>query len=162
MDRIRQKTIGQEPITISNTTNTNSKGIGNLNYIFTQHNTPRKSSSSHFQQYSRSPSLGETLAILKIISPVDPRGCKKREPDRKQPKLQQYVRLMDEVERFHEIMKLIIEEEKKKPKVMLSGQYNKFPNKEGPLFFYPPKYYLPIPIPRPKDLKPLRRTMGII
>ncbi|KAA6374181.1 MAG: hypothetical protein EZS28_030292 [Streblomastix strix] len=46
---------------------------------------------------------------------------------------------MDVVERLHEIMKPIIEEEKKKPKVMLPGQYKEYPNKDGPLFFYPPK-----------------------
>ncbi|KAA6365050.1 MAG: hypothetical protein EZS28_039422 [Streblomastix strix] len=46
----------------------------------------------------------------------------------------------------------IIEEEKKKPQVMLPGQYKHYTNKDGPLFFYPPKNYLPTPIPRPKDL----------
>ncbi|KAA6354414.1 MAG: hypothetical protein EZS28_050059, partial [Streblomastix strix] len=49
-------------------------------------------------------------------------------------------------------MKPIIEEEKKKPETMLPGQYKHYPNKDGPLFFYPPKNYHPTPIPRPKDL----------
>ncbi|KAA6364683.1 MAG: hypothetical protein EZS28_039789 [Streblomastix strix] len=59
---------------------------------------------------------------------------------------------MDVVERFHEIMKPIIEEEKKKPKIILPGQYKHSPNKDGPLFFYPPKNYRLTPIPRPKVL----------
>ncbi|KAA6360150.1 MAG: hypothetical protein EZS28_044324, partial [Streblomastix strix] len=59
---------------------------------------------------------------------------------------------MDVIERFHEIMKPIIEEEKKKHKAMLPGQYKQYPNKDGPLFFYPPKNYRPTPIPRSKDL----------
>ncbi|KAA6384683.1 MAG: hypothetical protein EZS28_019789 [Streblomastix strix] len=61
--------------------------------------------------------------------------------------------LMDVVERFYIIMKPIIEEKKKKiPKVMLPGQYKHYPNKDGPVFFYPPKNYRPTPISRPKDL----------
>ncbi|KAA6378184.1 MAG: hypothetical protein EZS28_026291, partial [Streblomastix strix] len=56
------------------------------------------------------------------------------------------------VERFHQIMKPIIEEEKNKPKVMLPGQHKHYPNKDGPAFFYPPKNYRPTPIPRTKDL----------
>ncbi|KAA6327580.1 MAG: hypothetical protein EZS28_053806, partial [Streblomastix strix] len=91
------------------------------NYISPQHNTPHKSFSPHLQQYSPSPSLEETLSILRSISPGDPRGYKEKEPEPKQPKLQQYEGLMDAIERFHEIMKSIIEEEKKKPKVMLPG-----------------------------------------
>ncbi|KAA6366509.1 MAG: hypothetical protein EZS28_037963 [Streblomastix strix] len=59
---------------------------------------------------------------------------------------------MDVIEKFHEIMKPIIEEEKKKPKAMLSRQYKHYPNNDGPLFFYPPKNYRQTPIPRPKDL----------
>ncbi|KAA6384552.1 MAG: hypothetical protein EZS28_019923 [Streblomastix strix] len=59
---------------------------------------------------------------------------------------------MGVIERFHEIMKPIIEEEKKKPQVMLPGQYKHYPIKDGPLFFYPPKNYRPTPIPRPKVL----------
>ncbi|KAA6371663.1 MAG: hypothetical protein EZS28_032808 [Streblomastix strix] len=59
---------------------------------------------------------------------------------------------MDEVERYHKIMKPIIEEEKKKPKIMLLGQYKEYPNKDGPALFYPPKNYRPTPISRPKDL----------
>ncbi|KAA6382346.1 MAG: hypothetical protein EZS28_022126 [Streblomastix strix] len=59
---------------------------------------------------------------------------------------------MDLFERFHEIMKPIIEEEKKKPKVILPGQYKEYPNKDGSAFFYPSKNYRPTPIPRPKDL----------
>jgi hypothetical protein len=35
--------------------------------------------------------------------------------------LQQYAELMGVIERFHEIMKPIVEEEKKKPQVMLPG-----------------------------------------
>ncbi|KAA6365065.1 MAG: hypothetical protein EZS28_039408 [Streblomastix strix] len=79
-------------------------------------------------------------------------NCEK-EPEPKQPKLQQYAGLMDVIEWFHEIMKPIIEEKKKQPKVMLPGQYKYCPNKDGPLFFYPPKNYRPIPISRLKDLK---------
>ncbi|KAA6376444.1 MAG: hypothetical protein EZS28_028025 [Streblomastix strix] len=59
---------------------------------------------------------------------------------------------MDVVVRFHEIMKSIIEEEKKKLKVMLPGQYKKYLNKDGSAFFYPPKNYRPTPILRLKDL----------
>ncbi|KAA6363319.1 MAG: hypothetical protein EZS28_041154, partial [Streblomastix strix] len=50
------------------------------------------------------------------------------------------------------IMKPIIEEEKKKPETMLPGQYKHYPNKDGPMFFFPPKNYRPVPIPRPRDL----------
>ncbi|KAA6359668.1 MAG: hypothetical protein EZS28_044806 [Streblomastix strix] len=123
-----------------------------LNNVSPQHNTPYKSLSPHSQQHSPSPSLEETLAILRTISPGDPRGYKEREPEPKQPKLQQYAGLMDVVERFHEIMKPIIEEEKKKSKVMLPGKYKHYPNNDGPLFFYPPMNYRPTQIPRPKDL----------
>ncbi|KAA6372960.1 MAG: hypothetical protein EZS28_031514 [Streblomastix strix] len=59
---------------------------------------------------------------------------------------------MDVIERFHEIMKPIIEEEKKKPETMLPGQHKHYSNKDGHLFFYPHKNYRPTPIPRPKDL----------
>ncbi|KAA6354817.1 MAG: hypothetical protein EZS28_049657 [Streblomastix strix] len=48
-------------------------------------------------------------------------------------------------------MKPIIEEEKKKPDTMLPGQHKHYPNKDGPMFFYPPKNYRPTPIPIPKD-----------
>ncbi|KAA6312732.1 MAG: hypothetical protein EZS28_055874, partial [Streblomastix strix] len=74
------------------------------------------------------------------------------EPEPKQPKLQQYAGLMGVIERFHEIMKPIIEEEKKILQVILPGQYKHYPNKDGPAFFYPPKNNRPTPIPRPKDL----------
>ncbi|KAA6399695.1 MAG: hypothetical protein EZS28_004782 [Streblomastix strix] len=70
----------------------------------------------------------------------------------KQPKFQPYAGQKDVIERFHEIMKLIIEQEKMKPKAMQPGQYKHYPNKDGPFFFYPPKNYRPTPIPRPKDL----------
>ncbi|KAA6361069.1 MAG: hypothetical protein EZS28_043404 [Streblomastix strix] len=129
-------------------TNTNM----NLNYISPQRNTPRKSLSPHPQQHLPQPPLEETLALLRTVSPGDPRGYKEKEPEPKQPKLQQYAELMDVVERFHEIMKPIIEEEKKKPKIMLPGQYKHYPNKDGHLFFYPPKNYRPTPISRPKYL----------
>ncbi|KAA6393226.1 MAG: hypothetical protein EZS28_011243, partial [Streblomastix strix] len=36
---------------------------------------------------------------------------------------------------------------------MLPGQYKEYQNKDGQVFFYPPKNYRPTPIPRPKDLK---------
>ncbi|KAA6369415.1 MAG: hypothetical protein EZS28_035059 [Streblomastix strix] len=95
-----------------------------LNYKSPQHNTPNKPSSTYPQQYSSIPPQKETLAILKTISPRDPRGYKERELESKQLKLQQYAGLMDVIERFHEIMKPIIEEEKKKPKTMLPGYTN--------------------------------------
>ncbi|KAA6403505.1 MAG: hypothetical protein EZS28_000970 [Streblomastix strix] len=59
--------------------------------------------------------------------------------------------LMDVVERLHEIMKLIIEEEKKKPKIILPGQYKQQLNKDGPAF-HPSKNYRQAPKPRPQDL----------
>ncbi|KAA6381955.1 MAG: hypothetical protein EZS28_022516 [Streblomastix strix] len=123
-----------------------------LNYISPQRNTSHKLSSPHPQQHSISPSLEETLAILRTIPPGNPREYKERESEPKQPKLQQYAGLKGVIERFHEIMKPIIEEEKKKPQVILPGQYKHYPNKDGPAFFYPPKNYRPTPIPRPKDL----------
>ncbi|KAA6371515.1 MAG: hypothetical protein EZS28_032959 [Streblomastix strix] len=132
--------------------NTQANSNIDLNYISPKHNISRKYLSLHPQQHSPSPSLEETLAILRTISPGDPRGYKEREPERKQPKLQQYAGLMDVVERFHEIMKPIIEEDRKKPKIMLPGQYKDYPNKDGPAFFYPPTNSRPTPIPRPKDL----------
>ncbi|KAA6399970.1 MAG: hypothetical protein EZS28_004509 [Streblomastix strix] len=79
------------------------------------------------------------IAIFRPISPEDPRGSKEKEPKRQQPKPQQYARLIDVVERFKEIMKLIIEEKKKKPKVMLPGLYKEYQNKDDPVIFYPPK-----------------------
>ncbi|KAA6393839.1 MAG: hypothetical protein EZS28_010629 [Streblomastix strix] len=117
-----------------------------------EHNTLQKPSSPQSQQHSQSPSLEETLSVLRTISPGDPRGYKEKEPEPKQPKLQQYAGLMDVIERFHEIMKPIIEKEKKKPQAMLPGQYKHYLNKDGPAFFYSPKNYRPTPIPRPKDL----------
>ncbi|KAA6383124.1 MAG: hypothetical protein EZS28_021351 [Streblomastix strix] len=123
-----------------------------LNHISPQHNTSHKPSSPHPQQHSQSPSLEEALQILRTISPGDPRGYKEKEPDPKYPKFKQYAGLMGVIGRFHEIMKPIIEEEKKKSQVMLPGQYKHYPNKDGPLFFYPPKNYRPTPIPRPNDL----------
>ncbi|KAA6393039.1 MAG: hypothetical protein EZS28_011435 [Streblomastix strix] len=94
----------------------------------------------------------ETLVMLRIISPGDSQRYKEKESERKQPKLQQYLGLIDVVVRFREIMKQIIEEEKKKPKVMLPRQYKEYSNKDGPLFFYSSMNYRPTPIPRPKDL----------
>ncbi|KAA6379917.1 MAG: putative reverse transcriptase, partial [Streblomastix strix] len=129
-----------------NQTNPNT----DLIHISPQHNISHKLSTPHPQQHSASPSLEETLAILRTISPGDPQGYKERESEPKQLKLQQYAGLMGVIERFHEIMKPIIEEEKKKPQVMLPGQNKHYPNKDGPLFFYPPKNYRPTLIPRPK------------
>ncbi|KAA6368070.1 MAG: hypothetical protein EZS28_036404, partial [Streblomastix strix] len=123
-----------------------------LNHLSPQHNTSHKPSLPHPQQHLPSPLLEETLQILRTISPRDPRGYKEKEPEPKQPKLQQYAGLMGVIEKLYKIMKLIIEEEKKKPQVMLPGQYKHYPNKDGPLFFYPPKNYRPTPIPRSKDL----------
>ncbi|KAA6395157.1 MAG: hypothetical protein EZS28_009315 [Streblomastix strix] len=121
-------------------------------YISPQLDTPHKPSSLYPQQHSQSPSLEETQATLRTISPGYPRGYKEKEPEPKQQKLQQYAGLMDVIERFHEIMKPIFVEEKKKPKIILSGQFKHYSNKDGPLFFYPPKNYRPTLIPRPKNL----------
>ncbi|KAA6386640.1 MAG: hypothetical protein EZS28_017833 [Streblomastix strix] len=123
-----------------------------LKYISSLHSTPHKPSSPHPQQHSTSPSLEETLTLLRAVSPGDPKGYKVKEPEPKEQKLQQYAGLMEVIERLHEIMKPIIEEEKKKPDTMLPGQYKHYPNKDGPMFFHPPKNYHPTPIPRPKDL----------
>ncbi|KAA6355685.1 MAG: hypothetical protein EZS28_048788 [Streblomastix strix] len=132
--------------------NTQTNPNIDLNYISPLYNTSHKPSSPHPQQHSASPSLEETLALLRAVSPGDPRGYKVREPEPNEQKLQQYAGLMEVIERFHEIMKPIIEEEKKKPDTILPGQYNHYPNKDGPMFFYPPKNYHPTPIPSPKDL----------
>ncbi|KAA6355040.1 MAG: hypothetical protein EZS28_049433, partial [Streblomastix strix] len=133
---------------IQSNQNTQANPNIDLNYISPLHNTPHKPSSPHPQQHSSQPPLEETLAILRTISPGDPRGYKEREPEPQQQKLQQYAGLMEQIERFHEIMKPTIDEEKKKPDSMLSGQYKHQPNKDGPLFFYPPKNYHPTqPIP---------------
>ncbi|KAA6395242.1 MAG: hypothetical protein EZS28_009233 [Streblomastix strix] len=137
--------------------NTQSNLNIDLIYISPQHNTSHKPSSPHPQQHSASPSLEETLAILTTISPGNPQGCKEKEPEPKQPKLQQYVGLMNIIERFHETMNTTIEEEKNKPKVILPGLYKEQTNKDGPVFFYPPKNYRPTPIPRPKDLNLLEQ-----
>ncbi|KAA6310521.1 MAG: hypothetical protein EZS28_056299, partial [Streblomastix strix] len=59
---------------------------------------------------------------------------------------------MDVIKKFHQIIKPIVEKQKKKPKVTLPGQYKHYPNKDGPLFFYPLMNYRPTPIPRLKDL----------
>ncbi|KAA6365688.1 MAG: hypothetical protein EZS28_038786, partial [Streblomastix strix] len=132
--------------------NTQANPNIDLNYISPVHNTPHKPSSPHPQQHQTSPSLEETLALLRAVSPGDPRGYKERETEAKQQKLQQYAGIMEVIEKFHEIMKPIIEEEKKKPDTMLLGQCKHYPNKDGPMFFYPSKNYHPTPIPRPKDL----------
>ncbi|KAA6354607.1 MAG: hypothetical protein EZS28_049866, partial [Streblomastix strix] len=89
--------------------------------------------------------------FIKAVSPGDPQSYKLREPEPKQQKLQQYAGLMEVFERFHKIMKPIVEEEKMKPDTMLPGQYKHYLNKDDPMFFYPPKNYHPTPIPRPKD-----------
>ncbi|KAA6386469.1 MAG: hypothetical protein EZS28_018002 [Streblomastix strix] len=91
------------------------------------------------QLHSQLPILEETLAIIRTISLGDLRRYKEREPERKQQKLQQYAGLTEIVEKFHEIMKQIVEEEKQKPKVMQPGQYKKYPNKDDHVFFFPPK-----------------------
>ncbi|KAA6395623.1 MAG: hypothetical protein EZS28_008847 [Streblomastix strix] len=67
-------------------------------------------------------------------------------------KPQQYAGLVDAVGKFHVIMNLVIEEDKKKRKIMLPRQYKHFPNKDGHLFFYAPKNYHPTPISTQKDL----------
>ncbi|KAA6365795.1 MAG: hypothetical protein EZS28_038677 [Streblomastix strix] len=59
---------------------------------------------------------------------------------------------MDVVERFHEIMKPIIKEEKKKPKILFHGKYKEYPNKNNPYIIFSPKNYHPKPITSPKDL----------
>ncbi|KAA6382602.1 MAG: hypothetical protein EZS28_021870 [Streblomastix strix] len=142
------------------TDNNKSRANNNLNHINhkckktqnPQCNTLHMYISPRLQQYSPSPSLEEKGAIFNLIFPGDPRGHKEREPERKQTKPQQYAGLMEVVEKFHEIKKLIIEEKWKKLKVMFPGQFKEYPNKDGPLFFYSPKNYRPTPIPRPKDL----------
>ncbi|KAA6354743.1 MAG: hypothetical protein EZS28_049730 [Streblomastix strix] len=104
------------------------------------------------QTVKQSITLEETLAMLRTISPGYPRGYKEKEPERKYPKLQQYIGLIDVIERFYEIMKSIINEEKMKPKIILPGQYKEYSNKDDPAFFYPRKNYRPAQIFRPKDL----------
>ncbi|KAA6363260.1 MAG: hypothetical protein EZS28_041212, partial [Streblomastix strix] len=52
-----------------------------------------------------------------------------KEPEQKEQKLQQYSRLMDQIERFHEIKKQIIEEEKKKLKIIRPECCKKYPKK---------------------------------
>ncbi|KAA6398780.1 MAG: hypothetical protein EZS28_005692 [Streblomastix strix] len=141
--------MDQEPIAIPTTiiaNNTQANSNVDYNCISPQHNTSHKSISPR-TQLSPSQILKETLTILRTISPGGLRGHKEKDPERKQPKLQQYAGQMDVVERFHEIMKPIIEEEKKIPQILLPGQYREFPNKDGFAFFYPPKNYYPTPIP---------------
>ncbi|KAA6354773.1 MAG: hypothetical protein EZS28_049700, partial [Streblomastix strix] len=118
-----------------------------LNYISPQHSTPHKPSSPHPQQNSTSPSLEEILTLLRTVSPGDPKGYKVREPEPKEHKLQQYAGLMEVIERFQEIMKPIIEEEKKKPDTMLPGQYKHYPNNDGVAGFINihPRIYQSIP-----------------
>ncbi|KAA6374485.1 MAG: hypothetical protein EZS28_029991, partial [Streblomastix strix] len=72
-----------------------------LNHISPLHNTPHKPSSPHPQQHSASPSLEETLTLLRAVSPGDPKGYKEREPEPKEQKLQQYAGLIEVIERFH-------------------------------------------------------------
>ncbi|KAA6386097.1 MAG: hypothetical protein EZS28_018378 [Streblomastix strix] len=91
------------------------------NYINSQHNIPHMSISPRPQQ--QSPTLEETEAIRRTISSGDPQGYKRRESESKQAKLQQQTGLIEEVEKFHEIMKPTIEEEMKMSKVMLPEQY---------------------------------------
>ncbi|KAA6374798.1 MAG: hypothetical protein EZS28_029674, partial [Streblomastix strix] len=100
----------------------------------------------------KSPRQKETLAILRTISHGYPRGHKQKQIERKLPKLHQIAGLMDVIQRYHILMKPIIEEEKKKPKIMLPGLYREYPNKDDSAFFYPPNNYRPTPILRLKDL----------
>ncbi|KAA6355389.1 MAG: hypothetical protein EZS28_049084, partial [Streblomastix strix] len=152
-NKIERCSKPKNPISlIQSEQNTKANPNTNLNYISPQHNTPHKPSSPHSQQYLPSPSLEETITILRAISPGDPRGYHKKEQKSKQPKLQHYAGLMDVIEMFHKIMKPIIEEEKKKSQAMLLVQYKYYPNNDDPAFFYPPKNYRSTPIPRPKDL----------
>ncbi|KAA6363504.1 MAG: hypothetical protein EZS28_040970 [Streblomastix strix] len=83
---------------IQSNSNIQTNSNVDLNYISPQHNTPHKSLSPYPQQHSPSPSLTETLAIIRTISPGDPRRYKQREPERKEPKVQQYAGLNDVVE----------------------------------------------------------------
>ncbi|KAA6382724.1 MAG: hypothetical protein EZS28_021749 [Streblomastix strix] len=117
-----------------------------FNYISPQHNRPHKSLSLYSQQHSPSITLEEQLAVLRNISLRDSQEHKEKEPDQKEPSLQQYAGLMDVVERLHEIMELQVENEKKKSKIMLPGYCTKYPNKDYPAFFYPPKNYRLTPI----------------
>ncbi|KAA6382972.1 MAG: hypothetical protein EZS28_021502 [Streblomastix strix] len=130
----------------------NAKRYKDNNRISLQYHTPYKSISPRLQQHQPKPTLKETIAILRTIFPRDPRGRKEREPELKWPKQQQYVGLMNVVEKFHEIMKQIIEKEKKKPKVTLLRQYTEHPNKDNLALFYPLKNYRLTPILRPKEL----------
>ncbi|KAA6377352.1 MAG: hypothetical protein EZS28_027117, partial [Streblomastix strix] len=122
------------------------------NYISPQQNILNIDNSPHPQQHSSQPLLQETLAILRTISPGDPRGYKEREPETKKQKLQQYKGLMEVIESFHDTMKLKIEEEKLNLKVDQPGKTRDFPNKDGPVFFYRLKNYRSTPIPRNMDL----------
>ncbi|KAA6361275.1 MAG: hypothetical protein EZS28_043199 [Streblomastix strix] len=58
---------------------------------------------------------------------------------------------LDIVEMFFEIMKLVIDEEKKKPRIMLSEQNKELANKDDLTFFIPPMNYIPTSISRLKD-----------
>ncbi|KAA6403420.1 MAG: hypothetical protein EZS28_001048 [Streblomastix strix] len=125
-------------------------------------NIPHKSLSRRPQQHSPSLILEETLAILRTISSKVPRGHKEKEPERKQPKLQQYAELIDVIERFHEILKPIIEEEKKKPKIILPTQYKEYSNKDRLAFFFnPPKKLSPNTNPQTQRPISLGRIMKL-
>ncbi|KAA6401162.1 MAG: hypothetical protein EZS28_003303, partial [Streblomastix strix] len=78
--------------------NTQANQNIDLNYISPQHNSPHKPSSPHPQQQSSSPSLEESLAILRTNPPGDPRGYKEMEPEPKKQKLQQYAGLLEVIE----------------------------------------------------------------
>ncbi|KAA6393995.1 MAG: hypothetical protein EZS28_010474 [Streblomastix strix] len=115
------------------------------NHISPQHDTPTCPFHNTFNDTHHNPYLKKhQLYQEQIPQEID--------TERKQPKLQQYAGRMDVVERFHEIMKPIIEQKMKNPKIIFLVQYQEFPNKDDPDFFNPPKNYRPTPIPRLKDL----------
>ncbi|KAA6398751.1 MAG: hypothetical protein EZS28_005724 [Streblomastix strix] len=138
------------PIQSDSSTQTNL----NIDYncISPQHNIPHIFNSSPLQQHVPSPTLDETLDILRTISIGDLRRHKEKEHEWKLSKLQQYAGLMDVVERIHEIMKHIIEEKKKKKRqVTLAGQIERYAKQNDPSFFSI-KELSPIPTARRKDL----------
>ncbi|KAA6380465.1 MAG: hypothetical protein EZS28_024008 [Streblomastix strix] len=113
-------------------------------------NTSYMSISQCLQPHS--PILEYSEAILRTISSGDLRGHKEGESERKQTKFQQNAGLVEVFEKFHEIVKLVIQEEWKKPNFMQLGKTRDYPNKVKLHFFFSPKNYRPTLISRCKDI----------
>ncbi|KAA6364809.1 MAG: hypothetical protein EZS28_039665, partial [Streblomastix strix] len=152
-NQIHERSELQNPISLIQSNN-NAQTNQNMdyNYIRPQHNTPHMFISQITQLHSQSPSLEETIVMLRSISLGEKLGNKEKEIELRLPKLQQQAGLIDVVINFHQIMEPKIEEKQKKSKVLISRQNKKYSNKYCSALFNPRNNYRPTPISRNIDL----------